>query len=207
MSISQLETLSFLSAANSGLYRRTLREISAEPASVDKSWAVLFSGLGDDAKAIIAELQGASWRPSSEKLAAVLSTPSNIDDAVKPSAKKEGKAAPAASAASVTDSLRAFLLIRSYQVRGHLLANLDPLGLMQRNYHPELDPKTYGFTEADYDRPSRWGRWLLASESATLRQIMQHLQETYCGAIGVEFMHIQIPAQKAWLMERFEQKP
>jgi len=77
--------------------------------------------------------------------------------------------------------------------------------LMPRNYHPELDPKTYGFSEADYDRPIALGKMALGLESATLRQILQHLQETYCSSIGVEFMHIQIPAQKAWLMDRFEQ--
>ncbi|MBI3440925.1 MAG: 2-oxoglutarate dehydrogenase E1 component [Proteobacteria bacterium] len=103
------------------------------------------------------------------------------------------------------DSLRAFLLIRSYQVRGHLLANLDPLGLTEKKYHPELDPKTYGFSEADYDRPIQLGKIVLGLESAALRQIMQHLQETYCSSVGVEFMHIQIPEQKAWLMERCEQ--
>ncbi len=203
--MSQLETLSFLSAVNPNSLADLYAKYQQSPSSVDKSWATLFSGLGDDAKAIIAELQGASWRPSADKLAAVLSTPSNVDEAVKPAAKKDGKPAPAASAASVNDSLRAFLLIRSYQVRGHLLANLDPLGLMPRNYHPELDPKTYGFTEADYDRPIALGKVVLGLESATLRQILQHLQETYCSSIGVEFMHIQIPAQKAWLMDRFEQ--
>src|SRR5882757_2173834 len=115
--MSNAETLSFLSAANPEYLADLYAKYQQSPGSVDKSWAVLFSGLGDDAKAIIAELQGASWRLSPEKLAAVLSTPSNLDDTTKPAGKKEGKAAaPAASVASVTDSLRAFLLIRSYQV-------------------------------------------------------------------------------------------
>jgi len=121
---------------------------------------------------------------------------------VKP-AKKDVKAAAPATSAGAADTLRAFLLIRSYQVRGHLLANLDPLGLMERKYHPELDPKTYGFAESDYDRPVMLGG-ILGLESATLRQVLKILQDTYCGTIGVEFMHIQDPVQKEWLQSRLE---
>jgi len=214
--MSHPETLSFLSAANPDYIAGIYAKYAQNPASVDASWLVLFGGLGDDAKLMMAELKGASWRPSPSTLAAVLSTPANIDELaaekgaanVKTAPKKDLKAPPAAAAdtkAMVSDSLRAFLLIRSYQVRGHLLATLDPLGLSEKKYHPELDPKTYGFSEADDDRPITLGKMALGLESATLRQIMQYLQETYCGPVGVEFMHIQIPEQKAWIMERCEQ--
>jgi 2-oxoglutarate dehydrogenase E1 component len=204
--MSHAETLSFLSAANPEYIAGIYAKYAQNPASVDASWSVLFNGLGDDAKSIMAELQGASWKPSSEKLAAVLSTPANLDETAKVAPKKDQKPAAAADTkAVVADSLRAFLLIRSYQVRGHLLATLDPLGLTEKKYHPELDPKTYGFSEADYDRPITLGKVALGLESATLRQIMQALQETYCGSVGIEYMHIQIPEQKAWIMERCEQ--
>ncbi|MDE2337575.1 MAG: 2-oxoglutarate dehydrogenase E1 component, partial [Alphaproteobacteria bacterium] len=199
--MSNAEALSFLSAADPDYIASLYARYSKSPSSVDRSWAVLFGGLGDDAKEIIAELQGASWRPSQDKIEAVLSSASNAA-AAKPAAKKSAPAT-GAPVASVSDSLRAYLLIRSYQVRGHLMANLDPLGLMERKYHPELDPATYGFTEADYDRPIELGNMVLGLERASLRQIMAQLQETYCGSIGVEFMHIQIPEEKAWLMEHF----
>ncbi len=201
--MSNAETLSFLSAADPDYIADLYAKYNRSPSSVDKSWAVLFGSLGDDAKEIVAELQGASWRPSQDKIAAVLSSAANKEEA-KPAAKKAAPAAPAGtSVASVSDSLRAYLLIRSYQVRGHLMADLDPLGLMPRKYHPELDPATYGFSEADYDRPIELGGMVLGLERATLREIMAQLQETYCGSIGVEFMHIQIPEEKAWLMEHF----
>jgi len=87
--MSQLETLSFLSAANPDYIAALYEKYAQNPASVDESWAVLFSGLGDDAKAIMAELKGASWRPSAEKLAAMLSTPSNVDEAFKTAQKKK----------------------------------------------------------------------------------------------------------------------
>lgn len=206
--MAQRDALSFLSAANPDYIADMYARYSKDPTSVDGSWADLFGGLGSEAKFLLAELKGASWRPSDEKLFAVLSTAANKEEMAKPAGKKEarGAGAPMADvAAAVSDSLRAFLLIRSYQVRGHLRANLDPLGLMERKYHPELDPKTYGFSDADDDRPIRLGKMALGIETATLRQILQKLEETYCGTIGVEFMHIQDPAQKAWLMERFEQ--
>src|SRR6185437_5149751 len=100
-------------------------------------------------------------------------------------------------------SINALMLIRSYRVRGHLEANLDPLGLVKPVPHPELDPRTYGFGEEDFDRPIFLGK-VLGRESETLREIYHLLRETYCGKIGVEFMHIQDPAQKAWIQERIE---
>ena len=122
----------------------------------------------------------------------------------------EGTArAPAASAsvrAATTDSIRALMLIRAYRVRGHLEANLDPLGLTEISPHPELDPKAYGFTEADMDREIFIDN-VLGLETATVRQIVKVLRETYCGSIGVEFMHIQSPEQKTWIQRRIEGAP
>ncbi len=203
--MSQRDALSFLTAAGPDYIAEQYARFAKNPGSVDASWADLFGSLGDEAKLLVNELSGASWTPAPEKLAAVLSTPANTDDA-KPAAKadKGAKAAPAVdSRAVVSDSLRAFLLMRSYQVRGHLMADLDPLGLMERKYHPELDPKTYGFTEADMDRQIQMGG-ALGVDSASLRDIVKLLQETYCGTIGVEFMHIQDPEQKGWLQDKFE---
>jgi 2-oxoglutarate dehydrogenase E1 component len=204
--MSQRDTLSFLTAAGPDYIAELYDRYSKNPGSVDASWADLFGTLGDEGKLLIQELKGASWSPQPEKLAAVLSTPANTDEASP--AKKEDKGGKAASPtgdvrAAVSDSLRAFLLMRSYQVRGHLMADLDPLGLMERKYHPELDPKTYGFTEADMDRPIMMGG-ALGIDTAPLREIVKLLQDTYSGTIGVEFMHIQAPDQKAWLQQKFE---
>ena len=110
---------------------------------------------------------------------------------------------PDAVRAAAADSIRALMLIRSYRVRGHLEADLDPLGLVHRKAHPELDYRTYGFTEADLDREIFIAN-VLGREAATLREIISILRNTYCGKIGIEFMHIQEPAQKAWIQERIE---
>jgi 2-oxoglutarate dehydrogenase E1 component len=98
------------------------------------------------------------------------------------------------------------MMIRVYRVRGHLEAQLDPLHLTVPRPHPELDPATYGFTEADMDRPIFIDN-VLGRETATLREIIAILRQTYCGPIGVEYMHIQDPAQKAWLQSRMEGAP
>jgi 2-oxoglutarate dehydrogenase E1 component len=91
----------------------------------------------------------------------------------------------------VLDSIRALMLIRSYRGRGHSRAQLDPLGLQKPSPHSELDPATYGFTAADMDRPS--SSTCVGKEHATLREILAICRASYCGSIGVEFMHIQDP--------------
>ena len=97
---------------------------------------------------------------------------------------------------------KAIQLINMYRVRGHLLANLDPLKPIAK-YHPELDPNTYGFTVWDYDRQFITPR-LAGLRTATLRDILDILQKTYCENIGVEYMHIQDPQERIWLQDRME---
>lgn len=101
------------------------------------------------------------------------------------------------------DSIRALMLIRAYRVRGHLAANLDPLGIEKREAHLELEPSHYGFGPADLDRPIYIDN-VLGFERASLKAILDRLRKTYCDTIGVEFMHIQDPIQKAWIQERIE---
>src|SRR5690606_11133639 len=109
----------------------------------------------------------------------------------------------AASLRATQDSIRALMLIRAYRVMGHLVADLDPLGLNERQVHRELKPETYGFTEADFDRPIFIDK-VLGLETATIRQILQIRRRTSRRQIGVEFMHISSPVQKAWIQERIE---
>src|SRR5262249_45048375 len=149
----------------------------------------------DDGSSVLQDLRGASWAPR---------RPAMIGNGAPAPARAPGRSTDIdALKAAAKDSIRARMLIRAYRVRGHLEANLDPLQLQPREPHPELDPKTYGFTEADMDRPI-YIDYLLGHETATLRQIVEAVRKTYCGNIGLEFMHIQDPAQKAWIQERIE---
>ena len=101
------------------------------------------------------------------------------------------------------DSLRAVMMIRAYRARGHLEAKTDPLNIEKKEEHPELNPEFYGFTQNDYDRPIFIDN-VLGIETASLRQILSRLKDTYCGSIGVEYLHIQDPEQKSWIQQRIE---
>ncbi len=93
-------------------------------------------------------------------------------------------------------------LINMFRVRGHLLADLNPLG-QKFSYNKELDPAFYGFTIWDYDRPFITAN-LQGMETGTLREIIDVLHKTYCEKIGIEYMHIQNQEEKQWLQERME---
>jgi len=101
------------------------------------------------------------------------------------------------------DSLRALMLIRAFRMRGHLIADLDPLGLDILEPHPELEPATYGFTEADMDREI-FIDGVLGLETASLNRILEILRRTYCSTFGMQFMHISDPEEKSWLQQRIE---
>ena len=100
-------------------------------------------------------------------------------------------------------------MINAYRVRGHLIADLDPLGA-EPSYHPELDPETYGLTIWDLDREFLTGTLGEAigeggpKPVATLREILETLRQTYCGKVGCEYMNIQVPEQKRWLQQHME---
>lgn len=204
---------SFLTGANetyiAELYERYLRN----PNSVDPEWTALFQDLKDGPTEIGGELRGASWAPRTGQVIGANGRHPGLSDATAAAALPPPEAQhyhPAVAAASVEqirratmDSIRALMLIRAYRVRGHLHATLDPLGLEKRPPHAELDPATYGFNEDDLDRPI-FINYVLGLESATLREIVSMLNATYCGNIGVEFMHIQEPDEKAWIQERIE---
>ncbi|HEY0183280.1 MAG TPA: 2-oxoglutarate dehydrogenase E1 component [Rhodopila sp.] len=191
---------SAFNGANAAFLADLYARWASDPTSVDPSFADLFAAMNDEARAVLEDASGASWAPR----------PSFAGDATTPAAAATkapaGGLAPDQVRAATIASLRALMLIRSYRVRGHLEAQLDPLGLQIPHKHPELDPASYGFTEADMDK-SIFIDNVLGRESATLREIMQILRQTYCGPIGVEFMHIQDPDQKSWIQRRVEGAP
>ena len=97
---------------------------------------------------------------------------------------------------------RVLQLIHAYRVRGHLVAELDPLD-SKRTPHSDLDPATYGLTLWDLDREFITNG-LSGQDKATLREILEVLRDTYCNNIGVEYMYIADPERKEWLQNRME---
>ena len=191
-----------MTGANAAYLADLYARWAEKPDSVDPSMAELFAALNDEARAVLTDATGASWAP---RIRGAFG-PEPEKPAAKPAKPGAAAADPEATRRAVLDSIRALMLIRSYRVRGHLEAQLDPLGLTKPKPHPELDPKTYGFTEADLDREI-FLDFVLGKETATLREIIAICRASYCGSIGVEFMHIQDPDQKSWIQRRIEGAP
>jgi len=112
---------------------------------------------------------------------------------------------PQAIRRAADDSIRAMMLIRTYRVRGHLAARLDPLGLSRMDVPPDLTPAYHGFSNSDLDRPI-WIGGTLGFETATVREIVRVLQANYCGHVGLEYMHINEVEERRFLQERMEGK-
>ena len=180
---------SFLDGANATYLAELYALYETDPSSLDSEWQNFFASLGDDAADVFADAQGPSWGTAKSALPATV-TPSGVLTRQQ-------------SLDAARDTLGARLLIRAYRTRGHLIAKLDPLELTARREHPELRPKTYGFTKADYHRPIYIGG-ALGFEFATLRQVLDILKRTYAGTIGFEYMHISDPTQRAWIQQRIE---
>ncbi len=178
------------------LYERYLQD----PMSVDVSWREFFR---DASSGTSSAKRGASWAAVKSKVIGMVDASEAPKDTKKKPSAQSAAIDSAAVEAFAHDSIRAIMMVRAYRVRGHLIANLDPLGIEVNDYHAELDPETYGFSTADMDREI-FLDGSLGIQKATLRQILTILRQTYCGNIGVEFMHIMDPAQKAWIQKRIE---
>ncbi len=215
------EESSFLYGGNAQFVEHLYQQYLANPAAVDPQWRNFFAQFDDSAQNDGGP-QAPSWQrkdwpasPADERTAALDGNWVALEKLLAPKieAKAAKTSAPVAVAApqqsaddirrATMDSVRALMLIRAFRMRGHLAADLDPLKLKAPEDHPELDPATYGFLEADLDRPIFLDK-VLGLESATMRQILDIVKRTYCGTCAVEFMHITDPKQKAWLQERIE---
>ncbi len=191
---------SVLNGANAPYMADMYARWVSNPSSVDSSFGELFSLLNDEARGVLEDASGASWAPRRFEIG----EPEPVKTA--PKGGVSGGASPEQVRAAALDSLRALMLIRAYRVRGHLEAQLDPLGLQIPASHTELDPATYGFGPGDRDR-AIFIDGVLGRESATINEILEIVRASYCGSIGVEFMHIQDPEQKTWIQRRIEGAP
>jgi len=207
---------SFLYGGNADYIEQLYSRFKTDPNSVDDTWAAFFAKLDDTQSDAQKSADGPSWGRKDWPQAVTSELVSALDGnwgeiAVKTekaiAKKAEATGAPAASAADVLqatrDSIRAIMMIRAYRMRGHLHADLDPLKLKADEPAPELDPATYGFTEADYSRKIFIDNYL-GLEYATLPEMLAILTRTYCGTVGIEFMHISDPEAKQWIQERIE---
>ena len=186
---------SFLAGNNSEFINEFYADYLSDPNSLPTSWRQFFEGLSDEQKLVYNDLKGPSWSPirKTKKI--------NLN---KIEIKKDEKDFSVDSIKQATkDSVRAIMLIRAFRIRGHLIASLDPLGLLKKEEHPELKPETYGFTKKDFNRKI-FLDGVLGLQYADLNEILKILKKTYCSNIGYEFMHMGDPDEKTWIRNRIE---
>jgi 2-oxoglutarate dehydrogenase E1 component len=207
---------SFLSGINSSYIEKLYAKYVENPASIPDSWRQFFEGLGDQKDNII-ENQGPSWAPSNIKYISngdldvyEKYLPKNLNgNSIKEKIVEKNRTLSGDEKfdveRSTIDSVRAIMMIRAYRIRGHLIADLDPLQLQEKHHHPELNPETYGFKKEDRNRKIFLDKFL-GLEYATVNEILEILLKTYCSKIGIEFMHMSDPEEKKWIQERIEGK-
>jgi 2-oxoglutarate dehydrogenase E1 component len=206
---------SFLQGTNAAYIDELYARYEQNPGSVDSEWQEFFKSLKDTPADVRKNAEGPSWgrdnwplTPQDDLTSALDGNWAQVEKAVgaKLAAKAKAPSAelsPADVNRATRDSVRALMLIRAYRMRGHFHAKLDPLGIEAPRDREELDPRTYGFTEADFDRKIFLDH-VLGLEYGSLREIVAICERTYCQTLGVEFMHISNAAQKAWIQERIE---
>ena len=209
---------SFMQGQNAEYLESLQQTFKQNPNSVDSAWQAFFQSLENDAADNGNSSQKPSWtrqdwpqQPNDEFTGALTSEWGDDSEiAIRANAAINAKANAAnftlsdeAVERAVLDSIRAIMIIRAHRIRGHLVADLDPLGLRDEAIHPELDPKSYGFTEEDLDRPIFIDN-VLGLQIASMREIIDLVRRTYCGTFALQYMHISDPEQSAWLKERIE---
>jgi 2-oxoglutarate dehydrogenase E1 component len=203
----EYEKTSFLNKSNSAFIERMYLKFINKEADLPESWKDYFEGIGDELNIVAKEINGPSWGPKKNKV--------DIDELQKKIDQKENnlenklvdrseKFNYQLLANSNKDSISAVSLIRAYRLRGHLLANLDPLGMRESDYLDELHPEFYGFKKENYDKKI-FLNGVINRKDATIKEILKFLKRTYCGNVGYEFMHISNPDERKWFRDRIEQ--
>ena len=192
---------SFLAGNNSAFIEEYYLDYLNNPNKLPEGWKEFFDGLEENEETILKTLEGPSWAP---KRKIKKKKDFDLESLSKEEKQKENKILNISLVEEAAkNSVRAIMLIRAYRIRGHLIANLDPLEIMARNEHPELKPESYGFTKSDLDKKI-FLDGVLGVQEATLNEILNILKKTYCGHIGYEFMHMGDPEEKAWIRDRIE---
>lgn len=179
-----------LSGGNAAYVEELYELYLHDPNSVSEEWRTYFQKL-----------------PSSGGVSTDVSH-STVRDQFALMAKNYRRAQPVSAGSVSTEhekkQVEVLRLIQAYRMRGHQASKLDPLGLWVRPMQPDLSVQHYGLTDADLDSTFHTGDLNIGKEQATLREIQQALEATYCGTIGAEFTHIVDSEQRRWFQQRLE---
>ena len=192
------EKTSFLGNNSSEFIEELYAQYITNPQGLTEEWKEFFKGLQDNKELIINTVNGPSWSPKKKKKFTRINGEKINDqfvDNVDISGIKE----------NAKNSIRVSTLTRAYRIRGHMIANLDPLSLLKREEHSELKPETYGLSKKDENKKI-FLDGTLGMETSNIKEIIKSLREIYCGNIGYEFMHMADPKERSWIRERIEGK-
>ena len=181
---------SFLHKANTSFIEEMYVKFIEGDTTIPQSWKSYFEDLGEDLNDVIKEIEGPNWKPNKIKI--------NLN-------QENLKESQKVNQINIKDSIKAIALIRAYRINGHLIANLDPLGMMERKYMHELHPEDYGFKKDDFNRKIYLDSYL-DRDFASLKEIIKFLKDKYCSSIGVEYMHMTEREEKIWFRERIEKE-
>ena len=190
----EFEKTAFLSKSNSAFIEEMYVKFINNDSNLPDSWKEYFKEIGDEADIVLKEINGPSWSPSPKK-------------ALIKKGQKDYKENNSTSELEImksnANSIKAVAMIRSYRQRGHLIAKLDPLGLLKADYLDELHPESYGFKKEDYQKRIFLDGVTNKKES-NIKEILEFLREKYCGSLGYEYMHISNPTERKWFRDRVE---
>jgi 2-oxoglutarate dehydrogenase E1 component len=199
----EFEKTSFLSKSNNAFIEQMYLKFINKDSDLPESWQLYFEGIGDDLNTITKEINGPSWSP--KKKIDIDEIKKKFEDNLKKFPKESSNTRIRSKdlIKSNHNSIRAVALIRAYRQRGHLLAKLDPLGMMKTEYLDELHPEYYGFKKEEYNEKI-YLDGAINKEHSTVKEILIFLNKTYCGPIGYDYMHISNPTERKWLRDRIE---
>ena len=189
----EFEKTAFLSKSNSAFIEEMYLKFVNNDPSLPDSWKIYFDQIGDEADIIVNEINGPSWSPSKKVSIRKLQNSNNGNKSQ----------AELVSRQSNANSIKAVAMIRSYRQRGHLIAKLDPLGLLKADYLEELHPESYGFKKEKYD-DKIFLDGVINRQHSSVSEILRFLRDKYCGSLGFEYMHISNPTERKWFRDRVE---
>ena len=189
----EYQKTAFLNKSNNAFIEDMYIKFVNNDPTLPESWKRYFDEIGDELDVIINEINGPSWGPS-KKFSIKKSYAQN---------NKTSQLSEVELIKSNANSIKAVAMIRSYRQRGHLIAKLDPLGLLKSDYLDELHPESYGFSKEDYQKKI-FLDGVTNKQHSNINEILSFLREKYCGSLGYEYMHISNPTERKWFRDRVE---
>jgi len=190
----EFEKTGFLTKSNSTFIEQMYLQYINKDSNLPVSWKNYFDEIGDEFDTIVKEINGPSWSPKKNKISV---------KEVQEKSEENTEISDLEIIKSNANSIKAVAMIRSYRQRGHLIAKLDPLGMMKSEYLDELHPESYGFKKEDYNKKI-FLDGVINKKFSDIKKILEFLRNKYCGSLGYEYMHIANPTERKWFRDRVE---